>query len=127
MAGRSRLDVLLVQRGLVESCEKARAIIMAGSVVVDERPAMKPGTLVAPDAGIRVLAGPQYVSRGGEKLARALEVFALDVHGLTVVDVGPLPADSPTASFSREQRACTLSMSGVAFWTGACARTRGLW
>jgi 23S rRNA (cytidine1920-2'-O)/16S rRNA (cytidine1409-2'-O)-methyltransferase len=49
---------------------------------------MKPGILVAPDAGIRVLAGPQYVSRGGEKLARALEVFALDVHGLTVVDVG---------------------------------------
>jgi 23S rRNA (cytidine1920-2'-O)/16S rRNA (cytidine1409-2'-O)-methyltransferase len=44
--------------------------------------------LVAPDADIRVLAGPQYVGRGGEKLAHALEVFALDVAGLTVVDVG---------------------------------------
>lgn len=88
MAGRSRLDVLLVQRGLAESQEKARAIIMAGSVVVDERPALKPGTLVAPDVDIRVVAGPQYVSRGGEKLAHALDVFVLDVHGMTVVDVG---------------------------------------
>ncbi len=88
MADRSRLDVLLLQRGLAESREKARAIIMAGSVVVDERPALKPGTLVALDADIRVLAGPQYVSRGGEKLAHALDVFALDVGGLTVIDVG---------------------------------------
>jgi 23S rRNA (cytidine1920-2'-O)/16S rRNA (cytidine1409-2'-O)-methyltransferase len=88
MAGRSRLDVLLVQRGLAESHEKAQAIIMAGSVVVDERPALKAGTLVPADADVRVLAGPQYVSRGGEKLAHALDVFALDVAGLTVVDVG---------------------------------------
>jgi 23S rRNA (cytidine1920-2'-O)/16S rRNA (cytidine1409-2'-O)-methyltransferase len=88
MAGRSRLDVLLVQRGLAESPERARAAIMAGSVVVDDRPALKAGTLVALDADIRVLAGPQYVSRGGEKLAHALDVFALDVRGMTVVDVG---------------------------------------
>ncbi len=88
MAGRSRLDVLLVERGLAESREKARATIMAGSVMVDERPALKAGTLVAPDADIRVLAGPQYVSRGGDKLAHALNVFALDVRGMTVVDVG---------------------------------------
>jgi 23S rRNA (cytidine1920-2'-O)/16S rRNA (cytidine1409-2'-O)-methyltransferase len=88
MAGRSRLDILLVRRGLAESREKARAIIMAGSVVVGERPAFKPGTLVALDADIRVLAGPQYVSRGGEKLAHALDTFALDVRGLTVVDAG---------------------------------------
>jgi 23S rRNA (cytidine1920-2'-O)/16S rRNA (cytidine1409-2'-O)-methyltransferase len=88
MAGRSRLDILLVQRGLAESREKAQAIIMAGSVVVDEKRSLKAGTLVAPDADIRVLAGPQYVGRGGEKLAHALDSFALDVAGLTVVDVG---------------------------------------
>jgi len=88
MADRSRLDVLILQRGLAESREKARAIIMAGSVVVGERPALKPGTLVATDADIRVLAGPQYVSRGGDKLAHALDAFALDVGGLTVIDVG---------------------------------------
>ena len=80
--------MLLVERGLAESREKAQAIIMAGSVVVGERPALKAGTLVAPDADVRVLAGPQYVSRGGEKLAHALDVFALDVAGLTAVDVG---------------------------------------
>ncbi len=79
---------MLVERGLAESREKARATIMAGSVMVDERPALKAGTLVAPDADIRVLAGPQYVSRGGDKLAHALNVFALDVRGMTVVDVG---------------------------------------
>ena len=61
---------------------------MAGSVVVGERPALKPGTLVATDADIRVLAGPQYASRGGEKLAHALDAFDLDVRGLTVVDAG---------------------------------------
>jgi len=88
MAGRSRLDALLVQRGLAESREKAQAIIMAGSVVVGERPAVNPGTLVALDADIRVLAGPQYASRGGEKLVHALDAFALDVRGLTVVDAG---------------------------------------
>lgn len=88
MAGRSRLDVLLVERGLAESREKARATIMAGSVMVDERRALKAGTLVAPDADIRVLGGPQYVSRGGDKLVHALDVFALDVRGMTVVDVG---------------------------------------
>jgi 23S rRNA (cytidine1920-2'-O)/16S rRNA (cytidine1409-2'-O)-methyltransferase len=96
MAGRSRpggrpsgrLDTLLVQRGLAECREKARAIIMAGSVVVGERPALKPGTLVATDADIRVLAGPRYVSRGGDKLAHALDAFALDVRGLTAADAG---------------------------------------
>jgi 23S rRNA (cytidine1920-2'-O)/16S rRNA (cytidine1409-2'-O)-methyltransferase len=61
---------------------------MAGSVVVDERPALKPGALVAADAEVRVLAGPQYVGRGGEKLAHALDAFALDVRGLTVIDAG---------------------------------------
>jgi 23S rRNA (cytidine1920-2'-O)/16S rRNA (cytidine1409-2'-O)-methyltransferase len=61
---------------------------MAGSVVVDERLALKPGTLVAADAEIRVLVGPQYVGRGGEKLAHALDAFALDVRGLTVIDAG---------------------------------------
>jgi 23S rRNA (cytidine1920-2'-O)/16S rRNA (cytidine1409-2'-O)-methyltransferase len=88
MAGKNRLDVLLVQRGLAESREKAQAVIMAGAVVVNERPALKAGTLVAPDADIRVLAGPQFVSRGGEKLAHALDVFSLDVRGLTAIDVG---------------------------------------
>ncbi len=85
---RSRLDLLLVQRGLVESREKARAVILAGAVLVEGRPAPKPGILVPRGAAVDLLASPQYVSRGGEKLAHALQVFRLDVSGLVAIDVG---------------------------------------
>jgi 23S rRNA (cytidine1920-2'-O)/16S rRNA (cytidine1409-2'-O)-methyltransferase len=85
---KSRLDTLLVQRGLVKSPEKARAVVLAGAVMVDDRPAPKPGALVSSGSRVRLLSRPQYVSRGGEKLAHALSVFGIDVSGLTVVDVG---------------------------------------
>jgi 23S rRNA (cytidine1920-2'-O)/16S rRNA (cytidine1409-2'-O)-methyltransferase len=88
VTSKSRLDALLVQRGLVESREKARAVVLAGAVLIDERPASKPGVLVSPGSSVRLLSRPQYVSRGGEKLAHALSVFAVDVSGLSVVDVG---------------------------------------
>lgn len=83
-----RLDVLLVDRGLAESREKAQALVMAGQVTVDERPAPKPGVLVPEDAAVAVALGPKYVSRGGEKLERALEAFGLDVRGLVAADIG---------------------------------------
>jgi len=83
-----RLDVLLVDRGLAESREKAQALVMAGQVTVDERPAPKPGSLVAEDATLAVAGGPRYVSRGGEKLERALEAFGLDVEGVVAADIG---------------------------------------
>jgi 23S rRNA (cytidine1920-2'-O)/16S rRNA (cytidine1409-2'-O)-methyltransferase len=83
-----RLDVLLVDRGLAESREKAQALVMAGQVTVDERPAPKPGVLVPETASLAVAAGPRYVSRGGEKLGRALEAFGLDVTGLVAADIG---------------------------------------
>ena len=84
-----RIDRLLVERGLVASRERARRLVMAGQVLVDDRPVTKPGTEVAPDAAVRVRgdASP-YVSRGGEKLAGALDAFGLDVHDLVVLDVG---------------------------------------
>jgi 23S rRNA (cytidine1920-2'-O)/16S rRNA (cytidine1409-2'-O)-methyltransferase len=88
VTGKSRLDLCLVQRGLAESREKARALILAGAVVVEGQPAAKAGTLVAADATVEVVAGPRYVSRGGEKLAGALADFRLDVSGLVAVDVG---------------------------------------
>jgi 23S rRNA (cytidine1920-2'-O)/16S rRNA (cytidine1409-2'-O)-methyltransferase len=86
--GKRRLDALLVERGLAESPEKARALVMAGQVTVDERPAPKAGVLVADDAILAVDRGPRYVSRGGEKLEHALETFRLDVTGLVAVDIG---------------------------------------
>lgn len=85
---RVRLDLLLVERGLVESRERARRLIMAGAVTLAGEVADKPGRLVASDADVAVRAPLPYVSRGGLKLAAALDAFALDVRGLTAVDVG---------------------------------------
>ena len=93
MAGASpkktRLDSLLVQRGLVESREKARALILAGQVDVGGHGAGKAGTLVPIDADVKVI-GPDHpwVSRGGVKLAFALETFLIDAADAIVLDVG---------------------------------------
>lgn len=86
---KERLDKLLVDRGLVPSRERARALILAGQVVVDDHRVDKAGVRVAVDVELR-LKGEDipYVSRGGLKLARALESFALDVTGQIALDVG---------------------------------------
>lgn len=86
---KTRLDLLLVQRGLVESREKAQALILAGQVDVGGHGAAKAGTMVPIDADVRVI-GPDHpwVSRGGIKLAHALETFGIDATGATVLDVG---------------------------------------
>lgn len=83
-----RLDQLLVERGLAESREKARAAVMAGAVRVDGAPATKPGLLVREDAALEMAARPRYVSRGGEKLEHALRVFRLDVRDRVAADIG---------------------------------------
>lgn len=89
MAGKQRLDKLLVERGLAPSREKAQALIMAGQVVVGDHAADKAGQQVALDAEIRIKGEVlPYVSRGGLKLKRALDEFGLDVAGVTALDVG---------------------------------------
>jgi 23S rRNA (cytidine1920-2'-O)/16S rRNA (cytidine1409-2'-O)-methyltransferase len=88
VAERQRLDVTLVELGLAESREKARALIMAGSVLVDEVPAVKPGQIAPAGSQVRVREELPYVSRGGLKLAAALDAFALDPAGLAAADVG---------------------------------------
>lgn len=89
MTGRERIDKLMVQRQLAGSRERARALIMAGRVLVDDQPVDKAGTQVDQDASIR-LKGEDipYVSRGGLKLARALEAFQVTAAGRTALDVG---------------------------------------
>jgi len=89
MAGKERIDKLMVQQQLAGSRERARALILAGRVLVDEQTVDKVGTQVFLDASIR-LRGEDlaYVSRGGLKLAKALEYFKLDVAGRTALDVG---------------------------------------
>ena len=85
---RTRLDRLIVERGLTESREKAQALIMAGEVLLNGQKAAKPGQTVADDSRIEILARPPYVSRGGLKLAGALGHFAIDVAGKTCLDIG---------------------------------------
>ncbi len=88
-APRARLDRLLVERGLVPTRERAQRLILAGEVLAADRPATKPGTLVASDTPLRLRdAGPGWASRGGEKLAGALDAFALDVTARVALDVG---------------------------------------
>jgi 23S rRNA (cytidine1920-2'-O)/16S rRNA (cytidine1409-2'-O)-methyltransferase len=83
-----RLDRLLVERGLAPTREKAQALIMAGSVLVDGRKAAKPGQPVDAEAPIEVLAGPPFVGRGGLKLDAAIAHFAIPVAGRVCLDVG---------------------------------------
>ena len=86
---RSRLDQLLVERGLFESRERARRAVMAGVVEVDGRRVDKPGQATAGDARLTVAAPAEpFVSRAGRKLAAALDHFAVDPAGLDCLDVG---------------------------------------
>jgi 23S rRNA (cytidine1920-2'-O)/16S rRNA (cytidine1409-2'-O)-methyltransferase len=86
--GKTRLDVLLVERGLAPSREAGRRLIMAGQVRVGGEMYLKPGHRVPTDAAITVDLGMPYVSRGGFKLEAALDRFGLDVTGWVVADVG---------------------------------------
>ncbi|MFQ3565418.1 MAG: TlyA family RNA methyltransferase [Aggregatilineales bacterium] len=88
MPEKQRLDILLHDRGLAESREKARALIMAGEVLVDGIRVDKAGMRVAIEAEITVKASPRFVSRGGEKLDAALEAFGIDVTMFVCADVG---------------------------------------
>jgi 23S rRNA (cytidine1920-2'-O)/16S rRNA (cytidine1409-2'-O)-methyltransferase len=84
-----RLDKLLVERGLVPSRERAQALILAGRVLVNEQKLEKAGASVDGDVTVRLLGDDMpYVSRGGLKLARALEYWAIDVAGQTCLDIG---------------------------------------
>jgi len=83
-----RLDLLLVQRGLAPSREKAQALILAGQVLVDHQKSDKPGRNVPDGAGIELLGQVKYVSRGGLKLEAALDHFGVDPEGLVCLDVG---------------------------------------
>jgi 23S rRNA (cytidine1920-2'-O)/16S rRNA (cytidine1409-2'-O)-methyltransferase len=88
MPARQRLDVLVHQRGLAASREKARALIMAGEVTVNGRVMDKPGAQVDAQADVSVRDRPRFVSRGGDKLAWALDAFQINVTERVCADVG---------------------------------------
>jgi 23S rRNA (cytidine1920-2'-O)/16S rRNA (cytidine1409-2'-O)-methyltransferase len=85
---RVRLDKLLVDSGYFDSRQRAQRAILAGEIFVAERVFDKPGSLVLPDAPIRVTASEKYVSRGGYKMEAALDHFAIDPDGRRCLDVG---------------------------------------
>ena len=89
MAGRTRLDQLVVSRGLADSRQRAQALIRAGQILVDDTPQDKPGTRVRADAAVRVRGEAlPFVSRGGLKLDAALAAFAVPVEGRVCADLG---------------------------------------
>jgi len=85
---KQRLDNLLIDRGLAENKNKARALIMAGEVSVNGKTITKAGTLIIEDAHIELVQKPLYVSRGGIKLSHALDEFKLDVTSFMAIDIG---------------------------------------
>jgi 23S rRNA (cytidine1920-2'-O)/16S rRNA (cytidine1409-2'-O)-methyltransferase len=85
---KTRLDLLLLERGLAETRSKAQAIIMAGQVRVNGQMVDRAGSTFAPEVLLEVDSGPRFVSRGGEKLLAALEAFPVNPSGLTCADVG---------------------------------------
>jgi 23S rRNA (cytidine1920-2'-O)/16S rRNA (cytidine1409-2'-O)-methyltransferase len=85
---KKRLDLLLTERELAESREKAQRLILAGAVRVDGQVADKPGRPCAEDAAVEVEAGDRFVSRGGEKLEEAITRFEIDVRGRVCADIG---------------------------------------
>jgi 23S rRNA (cytidine1920-2'-O)/16S rRNA (cytidine1409-2'-O)-methyltransferase len=88
-AGKERLDKLILDRCLVTSRERARALIMEGKVMVNGSPAVKAGELVGIDGQIEIKGGDlQYVSRGGLKLEAAIRHFSIDLNGKITMDVG---------------------------------------
>jgi 23S rRNA (cytidine1920-2'-O)/16S rRNA (cytidine1409-2'-O)-methyltransferase len=85
---RVRADVLLVERGLADTRERARRLIMAGRARIGTRTLVKPSTLLEPGAQLELSAVERFVSRGGLKLEAALEAYGIDVAGLACLDLG---------------------------------------
>ena len=123
MANKTRLDVLLVERGLQETRQKAQATIMSGLVYVAGQKVDKPGTAVLNDAPIEVRGNAlKYVSRGGLKLEKAMATFPIDLANNICADIG-----ASTGAFTdcRVQRKYLPLMLAMASLPGSCAVMSG--
>ena len=85
---KNRLDQLIVDKGLAESREKAKRLVLAGQVLIDGHPAPKPGHPVTPDHQIEIKQPQRFVSRGGEKLEGAMEFFSIELNDKVCLDIG---------------------------------------
>ena len=113
---RTRLDLLLVERGLAATRARAQALVMAGQVRVGDgdaaRTDLKAGDLVANDAPVTVAAGRRWVSRGAHKLLAALDAFGIEVEGKVAVDVGASTGGFTDVLLERGAAGSTPSTSG---------------
>ena len=128
-SARVRLDQLLVERGLVETRSRAQALVLAGKVRVGDgdgaRLDHKPGDALDPATAIEVAQPEPYVSRGGHKLAAALDAFGIDPTGLTALDVGASTGGFTDVLLQRGAGTSTRSMSVVASSPSRSVATRG--
>lgn len=124
--GKSRIDVLIVERGLAPSREKAQAMLLAGNILVNGQKIEKPGTQIATDSQIEIIGETlRYASRGGLKLEGALEDFGASPGGKSVWTSEAPPEVSPTACCNKEHCAFTPWTSPQTNSPGNCARIPG--
>ena len=122
---KTRLDVLLVERGLAPSRERAQAILLAGNVRVNGKRVDKPGVRLASDARIELAGeGLRYSSRGGLKLEGALEDFGITARDKTCLDVGSSTEDSRTVCSNKVRAESMPWMSPSISSIGSYRRTR---
>ena len=96
--GEIRLDIAMVERGLVENRSKAKALILAGDVLVDDTRVTRAGAGVTASQTISLKQKPRFVGRGGEKIDHALDRFGVDVAGKVVADLGACTGGSSPAA-----------------------------
>ena len=120
MSNKTRLDVLLTERGLLDSRQKAQATIMSGIVFVNGQRMDKVGTMIPNDSQIEIRGTTlKYVSRGGLKLEKAMQTFPLQLCEKICADIGSI------VCCRTAQRRFTPWMWGTANWTGNCAMMSG--
>ena len=125
MSNKTRLDVLLTERGLLDSRQKAQATIMSGIVFVNGQRVDKAGTAVANDARIEIRGATlQYVSRGGLKLEKAMQTFPWTCTIRSAPISAPPPAALRTACCKTAPRRSMPWMWAMASWTGSCGTIR---
>ncbi len=117
-----RLDQYLVQHGLIQSRERAKAMIMSGVVFVNEQKVDKAGEMIKEDAKVEVRGHDiGYVSRGGLKLEKAMQCFPLTPKGKVCMDIGASTGGLPTACCRTVRSRSTQWMWATASWPGVCA------
>lgn len=122
-AKKERIDVLLVERGLIETREKAKRAVMAGLVYSNEERLDKPGEKISSDAPLQIKGNVlPYVSRGGLKLEKALKVFDLKIKDKIMIDIGSSTGGLPIVP-CKTGRSCLMHlMSVIISWPGSCAK-----